>query len=247
MVQNISKDIEITIEALKANHFNVKYANDVAEAKAILLEMILQTSVVGVADSGTLRQIGILEELIRRGNRIINPFTRELTQDKSNRDCFVRMTKEALDRDVFITGCNAVTKDGKVVSIDYSGNRVAGSICGGEEVILTVGRNKIVPTVEEALHRIKNVIAPFHAKWKGRKTPCAVTGKCTDCNSPERICNVTIILEKKPALPKFSIVLINQDLGLGWDPSWDEKRINEIKSNYYQNAWAFFDDTHKKP
>ena len=132
-----------------------------------------------------------------------------------------------------------MTEDGKIVSIDRVGNRVAATIFGAPKVILIVGRNKIVKDADEAIYRIKNVIAPAHAKRKGRKTPCAVTGKCSDCDSPDRICGVTVILEKKPLSTDLSVILIDEDLGLGWDPAWDERRIDEIRSNYYQNTWVF--------
>lgn len=240
MVQKISPEIEITMKSLKANHFDVRFASKATEARAMMLEMIPLTASIGVGDSVTLRQIGVLEELSRRKNRVVNPFTRELTRDIATRDLFTQTSRNTFGADVFITGANAVTQDGKIVSVDYAGNRVAGSIFGGNKVILAIGRNKIVRDVEEAIHRIKNVIAPFHAKWKGRKTPCTVTGKCSDCDSPDRICNVTVILEKKLGHTDLSVVLIDEDLGLGWDPAWSEQRICDIKSSYGKNTWAFF-------
>ncbi|MFC2014226.1 lactate utilization protein [Chloroflexota bacterium] len=237
---NISKDIEQTLKSLKTNHFDARFARNAAEAKAIMLEMITVTSTIGVGDSVTLRQIGILDELSRRGNKVINPFTKGLTQDVAKHNLFIQTCRGTFGTDVFMAGCNAVTEDGKVVSVDYAGNRVAGTIFGGNKVILAIGRNKIVRNLDEAIYRIKNVIAPFHAKYKGRKTPCAVTGKCNDCDSSARICNVTIILEKKLGHTDLSVILIDEDLGLGWDPAWSEKRISKIKSEYCQNSWAFF-------
>jgi len=97
-----------------------------------------------------------------------------------------------------------------------------------------------VKDLDEAIYRIKNVIAPTHAKRKEQKTPCAITGKCNNCDSPDRICNVTIVLEKKPAHTDLSIIIVNEDLGLGWNPAWDEKRISQIRADYCQNTWTFF-------
>jgi len=243
MIPDIPQAMKLTLKSLKVNHFDAHLAQTSSEAKTMMLEMIPLTSSVGVGDSATLRQIGILEELIRRGTKVVNPFIAELTENPATRRLFIEECRRTFNNNVFITGSNAVTEDGKILSIDYAGNRVAGIIFGAEKVILTIGRNKIVKDMNEAIYRIKNVIAPVHAKWKGRKTPCAVTGKCNDCNSPDRICNVTIILEKKPAHTDLSVILINEDLGLGWDPAWNGKRIREIKSNYRQKSWAFF--THK--
>ena len=174
---------------------------------------------------------------------MINPFTPELTQgiaeDPTKRGLFIQTCQKTFGTDVFVTSSNALTRDGKIVSVDYAGNRVAGTIFGAPKVLLAVGRNKIVTNVDEAVYRIKHVIAPAHAEQKKRDTPCVVTGQCTDCHSPDRICSVTMILENKPAHTDLSVILINEDLGLGWDPTWDEKQISEIKSHYYQNYWVF--------
>jgi len=97
---------------------------------------------------------------------------------------------------------------------------------------LLIGANKIVRDVEEALARIQHTISPYHAKYIGLNTPCALTETCSDCDSPQRICNATTILLKKPPSVDFSIVLTGDDLGLGWDPDWPEDRIEKIKAAY---------------
>lgn len=242
MTQDMSQDIEMTLKSLKANRFDARFAQTAVEAKKMMLEMIPLTASVGVGDSATLRQIGILEELIRRGTEVINPFTRELAQDMGDNP-FIRMRqmeRMTFSADVFLASSNALTEDGKIVSIDGAGNRVAAMIFGAPKVILPIGRNKIVRDVATAIYNIKNIIAPIHAKRTEHKTPCAVTGKCNDCDSPDRICNITVILEKRSMCTDLSIILINEDLGLSWNPAWDDKRISEIRSSYYQNSWAFF-------
>ena len=244
MISDMTQDIELTMKSLKANRFDARFAETCEQARDLMLEMIPLTGTIGIGDSVTLRQIGIIEALIQRGNEVMNPFTRELsqgtTEKPANRKLFHQMQRRIFSSDVFLTSSNALTRDGKIVSVDYAGNRVAGMIFGANKIILPIGRNKIVPDIDSALKRIKDVLAPVHARQKEIKTPCAVTGKCIDCDSPGRICNVTIILEKKPGPIDYSIILINEDLGLGWDPSWDENRINAIRSDYAQNTWAFF-------
>ncbi len=140
----VSPDIALTLKALKGNHFDARFVPTVAEAKAMVLEMIPLTSRVGIGDSVTLRQMGVIDELVRRGNKVINPFTLELTGGPAKSRLFIRTCRKTFSTDVFITGSNAVTEDGKIVSIDYAGNRVAGIIYGAEKVILLAGRNKII-------------------------------------------------------------------------------------------------------
>ena len=86
--------------------------------------------------------------------------------------------------------------------------------------------------MDEALERVQKTIAPYHAKYIGLNTPCASTGECSDCDSPQRICNITTILSRKPPSVDFVIVLVGEDLGLGWDPEWPEERIEKIASAY---------------
>lgn len=190
--------IEKASKNLRVNNFAVHFAKSSEVARETILNMISKDAVVGVADSATIRQIGILKELEKRGTKILNLFSRKLTTDPSKREMRYRISKEIFTCDVLITGTNAITADGKLVNIDAVGNRVAAMIYGPKKVIIVVGRNKIVKDVKEALHRIKNVIAPYHAKTKDFATPCAQTGKRSDCSSNRRICSVTTIMEKRP-------------------------------------------------
>ena len=242
MVYEIPPIIKETLASLKANHFDARSAPTISGARRIMLDLILPSSSVGVGDSTTLRQIGLFEALAQRGNEVINPWLKRLTggadDNSDQRAQLLEMATQAMRADVFVTSSNAITEDGKIVNIDRGGNRVAGMVFGPRKVILPVGRNKIVNNVEAALQRIKHVIAPVHAKRKGQTTPCAVTGTCTDCNSPDRICNVTMIMEKQPPHTDISVIIIDQDLGLGWDPFWDAKRIQRILSNYYRQSWG---------
>ena len=86
-------------------------------------------------------------------------------------------------------------------------------IFGPKKVIVVAGANKLVGTLDEALARIKNIACPLNGKRLNFKTPCALTGKCADCNSPDRMCKVTVILEKKPSLSDITIVLVGENLG----------------------------------
>jgi len=228
-----------TLKNLVANNFDAKFAETIDAAKETILKAVSKDTVIGIGDSASVRQIGILEELEKRGGRVLNPFSRELTTDPSMTRVRDDISRKIFSCDVFVTGVNAVTVDGKLVNIDAVGNRVASMIFGPKKVFVVVGRNKIVKNVEEALYRIKNVIAPFHAKVKEFATPCATTGRCVDCNSVKRICNVTTIMEKRPWRTDLTVILVDEDLGLSWDETWPMERVNRIKSNYERVTWVF--------
>ena len=239
--------IRKVMKALKFNKFNAFMAKDKAEARKIMLKLISKDATVGFGDSGTVRQIGIIPELEKRGTLLINPMVKELTTDLKRFNFLHWMLLRALECDTFISSLNAITLDGKLVNIDGAGNRVAGTIFGPKNVILPVGRNKIVEDAEQGIQRIKNVIAPAHARQRNRKVPCVKLGKCVDCNHKERICCITVVIEKQPHLGNISVVLIDEDLGLGWDPLWPEKRLRKIRSKYEDVTWEYIAPWHPKP
>ena len=90
---------------------------------------------------------------------------------------------------------NALTMDGKLVNIDGVGNRVAALIFGPPKVIMVAGINKVVPDMDAAMRRIKNYVAPIHARRRESPLPCAKTGSCIDCHAPERFCNAVVTIE----------------------------------------------------
>jgi len=233
--------LQKTVRSLEANSFEVKVANDAEEATRLVLGMIPKGASVGIGDSATIRQIGLLEPLRKRRVRVANPFSKELSTDPRKHVIAkrVRMLRKALVTDVFITSSNAVTMDGKLVNIDAVGNRVAAMIFGPKRTIIIVGVNKLVENVDAAIHRIKNTIAPTHTRTKKIATPCAATGECSDCHSHDRICSVTSIIERRPWRSTVIVVIVKADLGLSYDPAWDQARKDRILSAYRASTWTF--------
>jgi L-lactate utilization protein LutB len=235
----LDSETKEALKNLKRNGFDAKFAENNDAVKEIILTSIPKNATVGVGDSATIRQIRIIEELEKKGIRVLNPFLRELTTDRAKTETRDDISRQVFSCNVLVSGTNAVTRDGKLVNVDAVGNRVASMIFGPRRVLVIVGKNKIVKNVNEALYRIKNLIAPFHARTKGFTTLCAQSGKCTDCSAPKRICSVTAIMEKRPWRTEVSIILVNEDLGLSWDETWPEERILKIKSNYEKVTWTF--------
>jgi len=231
--------LEDTLRNLRANNFEAEFVENRRAAKEIVSSIVSNAMVVGIADSATIRQIKIVEALEKRGIKLLNPFTRGLTTDPSKTIIRDQISREIFSCDVLLAGTNAVTNDGKLVNVDAVGNRVASMIFGPRKVLVMVGKNKIVRNVDEALDRIKNVIAPFHARTRQFAVPCAQTGRCIDCNVPKRICSVTTVIEKKPWRTEMTVILVGEDLGLGWDETWPKHRIEIIKKAYEKETWVF--------
>jgi hypothetical protein len=223
------------IMALKSRGFRAIFVADKMRAKDCLLELVPRGASIGIGDSTTLYQIDVIPALEAAGHTVVHPFRSDTAPD---RDHLERTLRQSLGQDVFITGANAVTEDGLIVSVDGAGNRVAGMVFGAGKVILAVGQNKIVKDLPAALERIRKVISPGHAKNRGFNTPCVRHGECVDCRAEERICNATLILHGKPLMTEITVILVGEDLGLGWDPEWPRERIEKIRKSYLSKRWC---------
>jgi hypothetical protein len=85
---------------------------------------------------------------------------------------------------------------------------------GPRKVIVVAGRNKLVDgTVQDAVNRVKNWATPPNAKRLNFKTPCANSGFCSNCNSPDRLCRVTTVIDRKPRFTDVRVLVVNADLG----------------------------------
>lgn len=199
------------LDSLKKNNIDGCYVEDVEAACRKILELIPLNSKVGYGGSLTLNQIGIKDRLRNQNYRFIDRDLPEIDDDE-----ILSLRKESLLSDVFLMSTNALTLDGKLVNIDGVGNRVAALIFGPSKIIVVAGINKIVPDTEAAVYRIKNLVAPVHAKRRDRKLPCAQMGYCMDCHSPERFCNALVVIEHQYLRSKtrISVIIVGQDLGL---------------------------------
>lgn len=235
------------LSSLRSRHIHGIFGEDSEKAIQKIMSLIPHDAVVGIGDSTTMRQLSIPKALKERGNKVLNPFEPKRSQTNSN-DALKwhkNMLKKATVSGVFLTGTNAITQDGKLINVDAVGNRVAGMFWGHPISIVVVGRNKIVKDMDEAFYRVRKIIAPNHVRIRsvelgGRnsKTPCALTGECSDCRAKDRICNIFSVIEGKPLFTDLNVVIVNEDLGLGWDPSWPKDRILRIIENYKKFVWV---------
>ncbi len=234
------KQLETVVKKLKRNRFDAVFVENLEAARNRILDIVPLQATVGVANSVTIRQLGIVKALQERGTAVLDPVAPSYGLAEFKEEMIMpTLLKATLGSDVFISGTNALTEDGKLVNVDGLGNRIAGIMFGARMSIVVVGRNKLVKNIDEALDRIRNTITPALTKRRELPLPCAKAGKCMDCNMPERACNVTVIIEKKPPLTDLKVVVVNDDLGLGWDPKWPPERIEAIRKKYEQFDWPY--------
>lgn len=182
-----------TLEALKSRGYEVEFAADKAEALNLVLKEADGVNSVGWGGSETLKDIGAREAITSSGKTL---------------------GVSAAETDLFLLSANAVTVDGRIVNIDGTGNRVAASIFGPKRVVYVIGRNKIVAGgVDDAIQRAKRFACPPNCRRLMKHTPCAQTDVCADCDSPDRICKVTVIFDRPPTRTPTKVILVGDELG----------------------------------
>lgn len=198
--------------ALCVNHFDAHVVPSLEEARALVLDQLLAVVVpssVSFGGSSTVAASGLYETLKAREDLyVMDTWDKALPAEDR-----LELRRRALTCDLFFMGSNAITETGWLVNLDMIGNRVGALTFGPRRVVVLAGRNKIVPDVQSAVRRIKDYAAPVNAMRLHKKTPCAKTGRCQDCDSPERICNTWVVTQRCYPPRRISVVLINQDLG----------------------------------
>jgi L-lactate utilization protein LutB len=200
--------LECAKQALERNGIEATVVATGAEAAEAALAEIPGGASVGLGGSQTVKEIGLLDTLRKGGYNLFDQYREGLGREEA-----LAVRKQGAQADYFVSGSNAITDDGRIVNVDGLGNRLAAFCFGPGMVIIIAGRNKITADLDAAMERVRNVAAPMNARRFGLTTPCVKTGRCTDCASSERICNLTLIIEKQHTRGRMKVILVNEDLG----------------------------------
>ncbi|EKO1911287.1 lactate utilization protein [Clostridium botulinum] len=204
----IEKQAERTIKNLNSRNMEGYYINNIDQLFKKLKELIPEGSIVGVGDSMTLFEAGVID-FLRSGNfNFLDKYQDKLTSDEK-REIYINN----FSTDTFICSTNAITESGELYNIDGNGSRVAPMIYGPKQVILIVGINKIVKNIEEAESRVRSYAAPIDAKRLNKDTPCTKLGYCVDCKSPNRICNDFVVIRGQFIKGRIKVLILGENLG----------------------------------
>ena len=192
------------IKGLESRNMAGYYAATKEDALQKALALIPAGSSVTMGGAMSAIEIGLVDAVKAGDYRFID---RDAYADKR------AAMLEAYDADWFLAGANAMTDDGVIVNIDGNANRVSAIAQGPKHVLFIVGMNKICPDPDTAMKRARNVAAPVNAQRFGLSTPCAKTGKCMDCKSPDTICCQFLITRFSRHPGRVHVILVNEDLG----------------------------------
>ena len=208
MDANIAKRNELlaakVIKGLESRNMCGYYAASKEEALKIALDLIPEGSSVTMGGCMSAHEIGLVDA-VKNGNYTFI--------DRNAYDDPRQALLDGYAADVFLSSANAITNDGVLVNIDGNANRVSYIAQGPKKVVMIVGLNKVCDDVDGAMKRARNVAAPINAQRFGLSTPCAKTGSCMDCKSPDTICCQFLITRFSRHAGRIHVILVNDSLG----------------------------------
>ncbi|MBU2515737.1 lactate utilization protein [bacterium] len=199
---------EKTVKNLEKHGINACLVETVEEAAQYVTEMISGYLSFGFAGSDTTRELGLPQKLKELGKTVYDHWEPGLSSEES-----LEIRKKQSQAECFLCSANAIAMTGEIINVDGVGNRTNGMSFGPKKVVIIAGMNKVTKDLDSALKRVHEIAAPMRSKSLDMDTPCAKTGICADCNSPQRICRITTIIHRQPMLTDMSVVLIKQALG----------------------------------
>ena len=167
------KRIEKVIKNLAKNNTAGYYVERKEEVVPLLKTLIKEGDTVAVGGSMSLFECKVID-MLRQGNyNFLDRYKQGLTRKEID-EIYI----ESFSADVYLTSSNAVTESGELYNVDGTSNRIAAIGYGPKSVIIVVGRNKIVKDIEEAIIRVKTIVAPKNAQRLGAKSYCEKNQCC---------------------------------------------------------------------
>ena len=200
------------LETLSKRNFNAFYCENKEDVNGKIAELISKEDVISWGGSVTLDEIGIKQYLLKNQYKVVDRDNAKTPEEK--REAILK----SLTSDVFLMSANAITEDGVIVNIDGLGNRAAALCFGPRKVIMVIGMNKVVKSVDDAVSRARNYAAPVNAQrvrnsFAEMNTPCLYNGKCSDCKSETSICSHIVITRLSRPKGRINVILVNDNLG----------------------------------
>lgn len=198
---------EAIIKNLQKRGMEGWYFDTRKEAAEKVMSLIKQDDIVSWGGSYTIDELGIKKLLEEKHISVIDRDKAKSPEEN------VKLRKQSLTADVYLTSTNAITMDGELVNVDGAGNRLAAYCYGPDSVIVVAGMNKTVPELSAALGRIRSDATIPNAFRVNAQTPCRFTGKCSECTSKETLCSQILVTRYSKPQNRIKVILIGENLG----------------------------------
>lgn len=200
--------VEKTIKALEKNNMEGYFVQSSDELIELIDGLIKDDEFMTSGGSMTLEETGVMKHLkMNYAEKFVD------RADCTSPEESQTLMRRAFSADTYFASTNAVTENGELYNIDGLGNRTSAMIFGPKQVILVVGTNKIVADMAAAETRLAKIACPANTMRLNMKTPCAATGECGKCSSPDRICCAYVKLAQQRIKGRIKVIFVDGSYG----------------------------------
>jgi hypothetical protein len=190
--------IERTVKALEANKMHAVVAADGAEAKRKLFAILPEHAEVFISSSVTMDTLGVTEEINTSGRfDSVRVKLGKLDRKTQNRE----MQKLGATPEYMLGSIHALTETGTAIIASFSGSQLTGYAAGAAHVIWVVGTQKIVPTLEDGMKRIKEYCLPL------------VDARLFQSTGIHSAMNKLLIVHKEIMPGRITVILVKENIG----------------------------------
>ena len=188
-----------TSAAVAERGIEVIAAADRREALDAVIGLIPKGVEVMNGSSTTLREIGFLDYLKEHGDDYENMHVSILSETDKQKQAGLR--RRSVAAEYFLGSVNAIAETGELFACDASGSRVGAYPFAAGRLLLVSGVNKIVPTWQDAIARLREHAYPLENEraLKAYGAPSTV-GK-------------VVIMEREIFPGRTTLILVKEKLG----------------------------------
>jgi L-lactate utilization protein LutB len=198
---------ETIIKNLQRRNMEGYYFDTREEAIEKVMSLIKQEDVVSWGGSYTIDELGIKKLLEEKEISVIDRDKAKSPEEN------VKLRKQSLTADVYLTSTNAITIDGELINIDGAGNRLAAYCYGPDSVIVVAGMNKVVPDLDVAIGKVRADATIPNTFRTNSQPPCRFTGKCSECTMKDTLCCQILITRYSKPQNRIKVILVGESLG----------------------------------
>lgn len=194
--------VQRTVAAVNGRGINAELVQTKEDALERLKALIPPGCVVMTGASVTLQQIGF-EEILISGDHPWRNFKADLLAEKDPVKQSA-MRRQGTLAEYFLGSVNALAETGELVFASGSGSQLPAYAYSSRNVIWVAGAQKITPTLEDAMRRVREYVLPLEDQRQ----------KSLGNQAGSRI-NRILIIEGEPAYLRrdVTLILVNEVLG----------------------------------
>ncbi|HEX2618545.1 MAG TPA: lactate utilization protein [Phototrophicaceae bacterium] len=195
-------DVLATAAALKARGINVIIVDSAAEAHEKINELIPAGASIMTGGSKTLQEIGLEARLMAKDHPWVNLKDEILAETDPAKQMQLRAS--SILAPYFLGSVHAISKTGEVVIASGSGSQIPSYAYSSRNVIWVAGAQKIVPTLEDALRRVREYALPKEDERQ------------KSLGRPGSMITKILIVEHEPAMMgrNLTLILVNDAVGV---------------------------------